>query len=80
MFLLVFCVFPQNHDHGGHEGNMAQTLARWWHPVTSSEALDVLHWVMCPALHQRIPMVIEIASEFPAFFCIVNFVVAHNGS
>jgi hypothetical protein len=33
---------------------------------------------MCPALHRRIPMAIEIASDFPAFVYIIDFVVAHN--
>jgi hypothetical protein len=57
---------------------MMQTLARWQHPVGSSEALDVLHWAMHPASHQRIPIVIKIASNLPAFFCIIDFIVAHN--
>ncbi len=81
-FLLVFCVFHQNRGHDGHLGNTAQTLAQWWHPVASSEALDldVLHREMHPALHQRIPMVIKIASNFLASICIIDFVVAHNHS
>jgi hypothetical protein len=37
--------------------------------VASSEALDVLQWAMRPALHRRIRMVIEIASNLPAFLC-----------
>jgi len=48
----VFCVFDQ--------GDAMRALARWRHPLASSEALDVLHQVMCPALHRRICMVIEI--------------------
>jgi hypothetical protein len=48
-------------DHGGRWGNVAQALA-WWHPVASSEACDVLHWAMHPALHCRIHMVIKITS------------------
>jgi hypothetical protein len=56
-------------NHGGRRGNMAQSpLAQWQHPVASSEALDVLHRAMPPASHRRIPMVIKIASYFPAFF------------
>ncbi len=50
------------------------------HPVISSEAIDVLHLVMHHALHQRISTVIKIASNFPAFYFIVDFVVAHNCS
>jgi hypothetical protein len=66
--------------HGGCQEDTAQTLARWWHPVASSKALDVLHRAMHSASHQRTPVVIKIASSFPASFCIVNFVVAHNHS
>jgi hypothetical protein len=36
--------------------------------VALSEALDVLHRAMCPALYRRIRMAIEIASDLPAFF------------
>jgi hypothetical protein len=79
-YLLVFCVFHQNHNHGGRQGNSAQTLAQWRHSVASSEALDVLYPAMRPTLHQRIPMVIKIASNFPASFFIVNFIVAQNRS
>jgi hypothetical protein len=45
-----------------------------------SVALDVLHQVMRPALYRRIRMATEIASNLPAFFVIVNFVVTHNRS
>jgi hypothetical protein len=50
---------------------MANALARWLHPVALSEALDVLHRVMCPVSYRRIRMAIEIASDLPAFFVIV---------
>ncbi len=43
-----------------------------------SEALDVLHWVMRPALYRYICMVIEIASTLPAFFVVVNIDHSHN--
>ena len=46
---------------------MAQALAQWWHPVASSEALDVLYRAMCPASHCHIRMVVEIVVELPAF-------------
>ncbi len=58
--------------HGGRQGNMAQALARWRHPVASSEAWDVLHWVMRPASYRRIRMAIEIARDSPACFVVVN--------
>jgi hypothetical protein len=71
-FVSVLCVFNQFIDYDGHRGNMAQALARWQHPVASCEALDVLHWAMCPALHCRIHMVIKVASNLPAFFVIAT--------
>jgi hypothetical protein len=66
------CVFNKFVDHGGRRGNMVQALAQWWHPVASSEALDVLHWAMCPALYRHLCMAIEIASDSPAFFVVID--------
>jgi hypothetical protein len=57
------CCFNKFVDHGGRRGNMAQALAQWQHPVASSEALDVLHWVMCSASHRRNRMANKIASN-----------------
>jgi hypothetical protein len=65
-------------DHDSRWGNMAQALAQWQHRVASSEALDVLHWAMHPALHHRICMVIEVASNLPAFFIVADYLFAHN--
>ena len=80
--LLVLCIFNKFIDHGGHRGNMAQALARWWHPVATSVALDVLHRAMSvsAASYHRTRMAIEIASNLPAFLVLVNFVVVHNRS
>jgi hypothetical protein len=47
---------------------MAQALARWRHPVASSEALDVLHRAMRPASYRCIVMATEIVVDLPAFF------------
>jgi len=47
---------------------MAQALARWRHPVASSEALDVLRWAMHPALYSCIAIAIEIIIDLTAFF------------
>jgi hypothetical protein len=69
VFLYVSFEFA---DHGGHQGNMAQALGRWWLLVASSEALDVLHWAMCPPSYCCIAMAIEIASNSPAFFVAVD--------
>jgi hypothetical protein len=52
-------------DHGGRHGNAMQELARWRHPVASSEALDVLHLSMCPASYRCIAMAIDIVVEQP---------------
>jgi hypothetical protein len=57
--------------HGGRQGDTAQALAQWRHPVASSEALDVLHPAMHPVLYRCICMAIEIASNLPAFFVVV---------
>jgi hypothetical protein len=57
-----------------------QALARWWHPVASSEALDVLNRAMRPALYRRIRMTIKTGSNFPDFVIIVYSIVAHNHS
>jgi hypothetical protein len=65
-------------NHGGRWGNTAQALARWRHPVASSEALDLLHRALRPALYRCIAIAIEIVVDLPAFFCLVNFVVGHN--
>jgi hypothetical protein len=59
-------------DHGGRWGDTAQALDQWQHPVASSEALDVLHRVMCPASYRRIHMAIKIVSNLPAF-CVVVY-------
>jgi hypothetical protein len=67
-------------DLGGCPGNAVQTLARWRHPVASSKAWDVLHWVMHPTLYCHIRMAIEIASNLPAFFVVVDFIVGHSCS
>jgi hypothetical protein len=72
------CVFNVFVDQGGRWGNSAQALARWQHPVAYSEARDVLHQAVCPALYRHIRMVIKITSTFPAFFFVVNSVVANN--
>jgi hypothetical protein len=48
--------------------------------VASSEALDVRYQVMHHALYRRICMAIKIASNLPAFFVVVNFIVGHNRS
>jgi hypothetical protein len=48
--------------------------------LASSEAQDVLHWVMRPTLHRCICIAIEITSDLPAFFVAVDLLSAHNVS
>ncbi len=47
---------------------MVQALYRWWHPVSSSEAWDVLNRAMQPVLYRCIATATEIASNLPVFF------------
>jgi hypothetical protein len=53
-------------------------LTQWRHLVALHEAMDVLHWAMCLALHHRIRMAIKIASISHVFFVIDDFVVYHH--
>ncbi len=58
-FVSVFVFAVEIVNHGGPPGNTTYGLPQWRHPVSSSEARDVLHWMMHPALYRRIPMVID---------------------
>ncbi len=42
-------------------------LARWWHPVAFSEALDLLHWAMRAVTYRHIAMAIKTASFVGVF-------------
>ncbi len=42
-------------------------LAQWWHPVASSEALDLLYWVMHAVTYWRIAMAIKTSSKVGLF-------------
>jgi hypothetical protein len=75
-FVSVLCISFKFVDHGSRRGNTAQALDQWWHPVDSSEALDVLHWVMRPTSYCRIRMAIEITRDLPAFFVVVYLLLA----
>jgi hypothetical protein len=46
---------------------LEQMLAQWWHPVASSEALDLLHRAMRAALYFSIALVIKTASFVRVF-------------
>jgi len=69
------CVLFKIVDHGGRRGDMAQALARWQHPVASSEALDVLHRAMRLVSYRCIAMAIKIASNSSAFFVVVDLLL-----
>jgi hypothetical protein len=73
------CCFNEFVDHGGRRGDTAQALARWLHPVASSEAPDVIHRAMDPASYRLTRMAIKIASDLPAFFVVVDS-LAHASS
>ena len=53
-----------------------QVLAQWWHPVASSEALDLLHRAMREVLYCCIVMAIKMASKVGAFVIVALFAVA----
>jgi hypothetical protein len=69
------CCFSEFVNHGGSRGDTTQALAQWRNPVASSEALDVLHGAMHPASYHRIHMAIEIASNLPAFFVVIDLLL-----
>jgi hypothetical protein len=65
-------------DLGSCWGNTVQALAQWWHPVASSEALDVCYWAIDHASYRRIHMAIKTGSNLPLFFVVVDFIVGHS--
>ncbi len=42
-------------------------LAQWWHPVASSEALDLLYWAMHVVTYRRIAMAIKKSTKVGLF-------------
>jgi hypothetical protein len=42
-------------------------LARWWRPVASTKALDLLHWAMCVVWYRRTAAAIKTASKVGVF-------------
>jgi hypothetical protein len=67
-------------NHGGRRGNMARAFARWRHLVALHEATYALHWAMRITPYCSGSMAINIVIDLPAFFVIVDSVVAHNHS
>ncbi len=66
-FVSVFVYYNKIVNHGGRRWDTAQALARWWHPVASSVAPDVLHRAMCIVSYRCIAMAIKTASNPPVF-------------
>ncbi len=46
---------------------LATILAQWQHPVTSSEALDLLHWAMHAVTYRCFTMAIKMATKVGVF-------------
>ncbi len=63
-------------NHAGRRGDMAQVLNQWRYLVALSEAPDVLHRVMRPALYRGTRMAIQIASNSPVYFVFFNLLFA----
>ncbi len=47
---------------------LATILTRWWCPVASIEALDLLYWAMCTVQYWHTAMAIKMASEYGKFW------------
>jgi hypothetical protein len=57
---------------------MGQALDQWWHPVALSEAPDVLHRVMRPALYRGTRMAIKFACNSPVFLVFIDSLFAYS--
>jgi hypothetical protein len=57
----------KNHRSHVHFILLDIILARWQHPVASSEALDLLHWAICAVMYRRIAMAIKTACFLGVF-------------
>jgi hypothetical protein len=42
-------------------------LSRWWRPMASSEALNLLHWAICAVMYRRIAIANKMASKVGVF-------------
>jgi hypothetical protein len=74
VFCESICVSFKIVNHGSRQGNRAWALAQWRH------LMDALNRAMHIAPYRPSSMAIEIVVDLPAFFVIVNSVVAHNHS
>jgi hypothetical protein len=55
---------------------LATILAKWWHPVASSEALNLLYWAMCAVLYRRTAQQSKWPEKWVHLFIIDLFAVA----
>jgi hypothetical protein len=87
----VVCGLFRQFDDEKHQKNRCwhvpfmlseQVLAQWWHPVASSEALDLLQRAMRAVLYRRIAMVIKAASFVGVFVdcCCLPVALADAGA
>jgi hypothetical protein len=56
---------------------LAAILTRWWHPVASTKALDLLYQAMHAVLYRRTTRAIKMARKVGPLFCC--FVCCHPG-
>ena len=68
----VFC------HPGGRRGNTEQVVARWWHLVALTKALDLRHWTMHAVLHHRTTIAIKMASNGGTSFVVAASFVWSN--
>ncbi len=54
---------------GGRWGNTEWLVARWWRPVASGVALDMLHWAMPSVLLRHTAVAIKMAGGQGTFVC-----------
>jgi hypothetical protein len=80
VFLVCFFVLFKIIDHGSRRGNTARALAQWRHLMALHEATDALYRAMRITPYRPGGMVINIIVDLPAFFIILDSVVAHNHS
>jgi hypothetical protein len=54
----------------------AAIVARWWRPVASTKALDLLYWAMRVVLYRPTAAAIKMARKVGPFFVVVLSAVA----
>jgi hypothetical protein len=75
---VLLCMLYHHCHHGGCQSDMEQLVTRWWQPVASGIAMDILHQAMHFISHRRTAMAIEMAGRQGDLFSIVDFIIDHN--